>query len=283
MIRLTHRRPALRLTFSVLGVAIAVLATGCFRSKQPRLVEWSFDPGYAALDRMLAQHATPDGLHYADIQQDPSDLKILKLELADVSREDYEAFTRHGKLAFLINAHNVNAIDRIAKAYPVESIEETEWLGSALEARDIRLIGRRWSLLELRDEIMGPTFKDSRAIFLLNWGMRGCAPLPGIAPTPDNLDELLERQTHDYIQNEDYHEFNPSRRLFITSALLERYREAIERDYTTLHLFLERFSKPDVAARLRAFPPRISFRPFDTAVNDAVELPGVFPREAASR
>lgn len=283
MIRLRQRRSALRLTLAMLGVALAVLATGCFRSPQPRLVEWPFDPSYPALDRLLARNATPDGLQYDELQRDPSDLKILKLELAEVDKDEYERFTRPAKLAFLINAHNVHAIDRVVKDYPVESIEDTEWLGSALEARDIRLIGRRWSLLQLRDEIMGPAFKDSRAIFLLNWGMRGCAPLPGVAPTAENIDELLERQTHDFIQNEDYNEFDQRRRRFIASSLLQTWREPIERDYTTLHLFIERFSKPDVAARIRAFPPRIVFEPFDTAVNDAVELPGVFPRESASR
>lgn len=283
MIRSTHRRPAFRLTLSVLAVALAVMATGCFRSRQPRLVEWPFDPAYAALDRMLADIATPDGLRYDELQKDPSDLKILKLELAEVSREDYRGFTRQAKLAFLINAHNVFTIDRIVKHYPVESIEDTEWLGSALEARDIRLIGRRWSLLDLRNEVTGPTFKDSRGIFLLNWGMRGCPPLPPIAPTAENIDDLLERQTHEFIQNTDYNEFVPLDRRFRASPLLETYRDSIERDYTTLHLFIERFSNPEIAAQIRAFPPRIVFEPFDTAINDAVVLPGVFPRESASR
>lgn len=268
---------------TTLLLAVAALGSACFRSSTPRLVEWPYDPTYAALDRLLAAHATVDGVRYDEIRKDPSDLKILKLELAEVSEADYEDFTREEKLAFLINAHNVYAIDRIVEDYPVESIEETEWLGSALEARDIRLIGRKWSLIDLREEIMGPTFRDSRAIFMLNWGMRGCAPLPKIAPTAENLDELMERHTHDFIQNEEYNRLMRRQRRFVASALLETWREAIQRDYTTLRLFIERFSDPETAGQMRAFPPRIVFRPFDTAINDAVELPGLFPRESASR
>lgn len=270
--RLLRSSVSTRLRFAALG-AVALLALACFRSPKPRFVEWPFDPTYAALDRLLAENATPAGFRYEDLVRDPADLKILKLELAEVSRESYENFTREAKMAFLINAHNVYAIDRIVQAWPVTSIEDTEWLGSALEARDIRLAGRRWSLLDLRNELMGPAFKDSRAIFMLNWGMRGCAPLPPVAATAENLDMLMERQTAAFIQNDDANEYIRDGRRFRASGLLETWRPEIERDYTTLHLFLVRFSSPEVAAMMRAFPPRIHFEPFETALNEAVELP----------
>lgn len=277
-----------RLRPSTLGrarVAVLILAAAltvsCFRSPKPRLVEWPFDPTYAALDRILSHGATPAGFRYEELAKDPSDLKILKLELAEVTPEAYDAFTRDERLAFLINAHNIYALDRIVANYPVHSIEDTELIGSALEARDIRLAGRRWSLLELRNEIAGPSFKDSRAVFMLNWGMRGCPPLPEVAPTAANLEALLERQTRAFIQNEDYNRFIQREKRFEASPLLETYRMEIERDYTTLHLFLARFSSDRTSRTLKAFPPRIYFNRFDTTLNDAVELPAV-PKAAAA-
>lgn len=260
--------------------AVALLATACSRSPKPRLVEWPFDPTYAALDRLLAKNATPEGFRYKDLAINPADLKILKLELAEVTKAEYDAFSREARMAFLINAHNVHAIDRIVQAWPVSSIEDTEWLGSAIEARDLRLAGRKWSLLDIRKELMGTGFRESRAIFMLNWGMRGCPPLPPVAATPENLNMLMERQTAAFIQDDQFNLYIRDGRRFRASSLLETWRPEIERDYTTLHLFLVRFSAPEVAAMMRAFPPRIDFQPFETALNEAVELP-LAPRASA--
>jgi hypothetical protein len=282
MNREIHHAPFSRMIHAVVLILVIGLTAACSRSSRQRLVEWPHDPSYTAFDRVLAGKSTDDGFRYDQLAIDPSDLKIMKLEMAEVSQKDYEGFTRDAQLAFLINAHNVFALDRILRDYPVDSIEDTELLGSAIRARDYRLAGRKWSLLDLREEIMGPKFKESRAIFVLNWGMRGCAPLPPVAATEDNLDDLLEKQTQAFIRNGDYNEFQRRRRRFLASPLLETYREEIERDYTTLHLFLQRFSEPGMADALRAFPPRIAFQRFDTALNDYVEIPGTFPRESAA-
>lgn len=273
-------RPVFRIAV-LAAFAAALLTSACHRNPRPRLVEWPFDPSYANLDRLLIDNATPDGVRYAEIAKDPSELKIVKLELAEVTREQFEGFSREAKLAFLINAHNIYAIDRIVRNWPVENIEDTEWFGSALEARDIRLAGHKWSLLDLRTKITGPDFKESRAIFMLNWGMRGCPPLSEIAPTPANIDALMERQTRQFIQNSEYNKFERHERRFVASELLEIYRPEIERDYTTLHLFVQRFSDPEMSKVLRAFPPRFAFAPFDTTLNDAVILPVLPPQPAA--
>lgn len=227
-----------------------------------------FDPNYSAWQRVLARCATPEGFDYAALKADRSDLARQLAEFGEVSQARFNRFAPRARLAFLINAHNAFAVHRIVINYPVDSIEQTRGLGSALKKRDIYLLGRRWSLEALRREIMDSRYNESRAIFALNWAMRGCAPLASPAVTGANVEALLERQTGRFVRDPARNRYSEEERRYDASDLLRRYRKAIERDFTTLHNFVMRYGPAEDAAPMALHLPRFRFLPFDTSLND---------------
>ena len=227
-----------------------------------------FDPSFSAWGRVLARCATPRGFRYELLLRDFGDFNRQLVELATVSPEQFDSFTPDLQLALLINAHNMHAVDRVIKNYPVDSIEDTKrgWR-SALKEKSIFLFGRKWSLKGLRDKIMEGPYRDSRAIFLLNWASKGCAPLVFVPATELNLETLMERQTREFVRNTEYQYFSPRRQRFYASPLLKQYRKDFQRDFTTLLDFLRRYLTEKEAGYLRSNPPALRFIKFDRSLN----------------
>jgi hypothetical protein len=231
----------------------------------------NFDPRYTNWNYLLFHYVTPQGVNYAGLQKDQGRLDIALTELTTVTPEQFENWTRDSQLAFLINAHNAQAIARILPHYPVDSLNDTVWIpGSSRTVRNIRLLGRLWSLESLADEITGYPYQESRTMFLIDWGAKGCAPLPPVAVTGQNLQELLERQARAFMTDSRYQNYNLQKHILFVSRLLKWYRSAIDRDYGTLWDFAKRYLPPDEVKKMgfRAQGPRIRFLPFDRSLND---------------
>ena len=248
-----------------LGLLILLLAMACVRTPTERPPE--FDPAYRAWNHVLARHASDRGVEYAGIQADPAPLALALEELRVVTPDDYRGWSRAARLAFLINAHNAHAVARILKHWPVDSIEATRLLGSARNRRDIRLLDRRWSLKSLAEEIMSERHLRSRAIFLLNWAEAGCASLPDVAATAENLDYLLDRQTRRMLADARWCQYDWRQKRIRLTPLINWHHETLERDFTTLWFFLERYLPKDMAVRAKMRPPRIGYMKFDRSLN----------------
>lgn len=256
----------------MLMVSAMALTLGACASKPP-VFRPPFNHHYTHWGRVLAQCVTPDGFRYEVLKADPSALVSQLGELAIIDEAAFAGFNREERLAFLINAHNMYASWRIAEDYPVKSIGQTSIFWPALRRKDIWLAGKDWSLLSLREEILGPKYGDSRALFALNWGMRGCSPLSASPITPENMRDVLERQTQLFVRNPQYCKYEPLDRRVYASPLLRDYREIIERDYTTLWGFMRHFASPRHLATLESEPPKFEWMEFDKGLNGADMLP----------
>lgn len=250
-------------------IAAAALAS-CARQVKPEAAP--FDHTYPAWGRVLARCATPKGFRYDIVSQFQADLDRQSEEIREITPRIYKGFTREERLALLINVHNLSAVRRVAARYPVKSIEQTESLGSALNAKEIRLAGRRWSLASLRGEIMGKRFYESRAIFALNWASKGCGALPPAPVTPFNLRAMLDRQAQAFVRDTSLCRYDRKEKVYHASPLLRQYRDDIERDFTSLWKFLERYAPADDALRISQLPPKLEWNEFDRSLNDYVEL-----------
>ena len=240
-----------------------------------------FDSAHRTWNRLLASYLGPQGIRYEAIHKDPSLLEMTVRELQSVNAAQFETWSPDAQLAFLINAHNSFAAARIAAAWPVRSLAQTRrWL-SARRARDIDLLERRWSLQSLAKRIMSDRYGQSRAIFLINWGEAGCAPLPPVAVTSFNLADLLERQTRLFMADPRSCRYETQDNVIHLSRLLKWYRPQFERDFGTLWIFLGEGLPPAQARRLRPLPPVIRYLDFDRSLNDT-EKAGVANASDAS-
>lgn len=266
--------PFLRPSPRTLAPAFALLAallplTACESSAPVAMTPFAFDHTWRDWAHVLALSATEQGVRYDRIAQEDAAarLEVAARQVSSVSPLMYESFSPEQRLCFLINAHNIHAARRIVRVWPVESLDAGRIFGSAVTEKSVDLLGRKTSLLEIRERVMGVEFYESRSIFLLNWGMRGCAPLAAAPATPLNLEDLLEMRTREFVRNPAYNRYEVFERRLETSPLLRDYREDLERDYTTLWGFIRHFAAPDTAAQIERDPPKFIFRDFDTSLN----------------
>jgi len=262
----------------ILILALAALAgSGCVINKpSPALssARRSFDPKYNDWNLILTRYVTPAGVDYARMQRDKAEglLEIAVAEMSQVTPEQFAGWSHDTRLAFLIDAHNAHAMVRVLRHYPIKSLGQTvSLLATARGARNILLLGREWSLATLADEITGYPYHEARAIFLLNWAAKGCAPLPGVAVTAANLQDLLERQTKDFMTDPKNYKYDPNKHILYVSNLISWYSDAFERDYPSRWDFVRRIlpqSQLGVMTQ-RKQPPRLRYLPFDKTLNDA--------------
>ena len=248
----------------LLGCVLAV--AGCQRDPA-RPGTTAFDPSYRSWSTLLARYINEAGMvDYEGLAQQPELVEQTLSSLREVDKKTFEGWLADRRVAFLINAHNAFAIARVLEYYPVASLEQA---GAERGDRYIRLIGRRWSLREMADEVMSDRYRDARALFLLNWGRAGCAPLPRIAVTEENLLDLMERQARRTLAMESHCQYNLREKIVVLMPSINEYRKAIERDFITLWVLLEAYLPSEEAAEMSMQRPRIRFLEPNEALNDA--------------
>lgn len=265
------RAVALRLAALLLPLCLLV---ACAHKPVPTQV--AYDRTWPAWNKVVAHYAHPDGVDYAALAAQRAELDAALAAFQAVRPETFAAWPEADRLAYLINVHNAFAIKRVIDVWPVDSIAGTRFLGSPLKARDIGIIGRTWSLAELQREIMGSEYVESRALFLINWGERGCAPLAPVAITSVNLPDLLERQARRFLSDPEYCTYDQREFVISLSPLLEQYEPELMRDFTNWWIFLQRYLPADQARIAKIHPPRVRFLDFDRRLNN------IQPRVAAT-
>lgn len=256
--------PALLLALAV-ALASACAAPRTVAPPQP------FDHLYSGWASVLARCAEPSGFRYERLAADRSALDRQAAELSAVSRAAFEGFSREQRIAFLINAHNVFATRAALDARTGAASPAGRALRAALPGGgEAELFGARRSLADIRDELVGSGYHESRALFCLNWGVHGCPPLPPYPVTAANLENTLEWRTGEFLRDPLYNRYDYSNRRFYASDLLRRHRRALERDFTTLWNFVERYATETDRARMKERRPRFVFLDFDASPNDAL-------------
>lgn len=258
-----------RLAVALLGLALAL---ACAHEAIP--TQTPYDRSWPSWNAVLANYAAPEGVDYAALKAHPQKLEQALAEFQAVRPETFDAWSDADRLAYLINVHNAFTVKRIVDSWPVRSIAETRSVGSPFKAHDVPVLGREWSLLELRERVMSAEFLQARALFLLNWGERGCAPLPQVAVTGLNLADLMERQPRLFMANPAYFKYQPLERRITVSELFLPYEEDFIRDFTKWQIFFQRYGPDDKIIYMKTRPPRIRFEGFDHRVNYAPEPAG---------
>ena len=248
---------------------LLLLSFGCASGPKAPV---AFDSHYEQFNAVLAKYTSPAGVNYAGLAENPAPLDAALSQMAEVPRSQFESWSNRAQLAFLVNAHNAGLLARIVGNWPTSSLGSTSWFWPARWRNDIELMGRKWSLRELERAALGPKYLDSRSIFLISRGERGGPRLPPVALTEENLNDLADRQTRAFLAdpaNMDYDARNVQIRL--SKVVLDR-RAIIERDYTTLWIFLEKYLPPREAAWLQRRAPRIRQLPYDGDLDGAAPV-----------
>jgi hypothetical protein len=159
-------------------------------------------PNHSAWDALLKQYVSSGGkVNYSGFKAQQSTLQSYLNDLA--AHPPASDWSRNEKMAYWINAYNAFTVKLIVDNYPVSSIKDLH-SGKPWDVKWIKLGDKTYSLNNIENDILRPTYKDARIHFAVNCAAKSCPPLHNRAWTAANLQNTLQQQTKKFINNATY-------------------------------------------------------------------------------
>jgi hypothetical protein len=160
-------------------------------------------------DSLLRKHvALLDGgkasaVRYRGMAQERAALKAYLSSLSAVTRIQFEAWPREERMAFLINAYNAFAVEKILTRYPdIGSIWDFGKLfGNPFKDEFFVLLEARRSLDWIEHETLRRHYRDPRIHYAVNCASVGCPMLREEAYTAGRLEAQLEEQARRFLSD----------------------------------------------------------------------------------
>lgn len=158
-----------------------------------RPAEATAPPAYATL---LEKYATPRGVRYAAWHRSAEDMRAIEAVVAFYA-ETLPPKDRDDSLAWHVNAYNAWVLRNILKKYPTKGPLDGEML--FFHGKRIVISGKKTSLHQLEQEVIRPTFKESRVHFALNCASASCPPLAAAPFAAEGLDSRLDALAREFL------------------------------------------------------------------------------------
>ncbi|MCL4305322.1 DUF547 domain-containing protein [bacterium] len=173
----------------VLAVLLAVCANG-----------FAFDHTYADYQAILDRYVQAGEVDYAALKDNRASLDAFIASFADVSFEQYRAFTKSEQLAFLINLYNAAALQLIINHYPLGSIRDIGgFFSSPWNKKFVTLFGHEASLGMIEHDILRADFKEPRIHFAIVGAARGGPLLPSQAYLDHRMSSMLAQAERHFL------------------------------------------------------------------------------------
>ncbi len=241
----------------------------------------AFDQGHGKLTALLNQHVVwvSDGhasqIDYAGIKDDPSMLDEYLSEVAAVTQQQYDAFSKAQQLAFLINAYNAYTIDFILTEYPnIQSIKDLGSLfSSPWKKKLFPLLGAKRSLDEIEHEMIRKpgSFDDPRIHMAVNCASIGCPALRDEAFVADRLDVQLDDSVRRFLSDRSRNRAD-EKGLWV-SKIFDWYGKDFEKQAGSVQAWLAPYAgllsdDEQTQAAVRNKSLRLRFLDYDWTLND---------------
>lgn len=140
---------------------------------------------------------------YAGIKKQRSMLQYYLKQLSQISRIEFDTWSKPKQLAFLINAYNAWTVEFILTEYPnIESIKDLgSFFSSPWDKKFIPLLGQKLSLNNIEHGLIrgSDRYNDPRIHFAVNCASIGCPALLEEAYTEQKIEQQLTQQTERFL------------------------------------------------------------------------------------
>lgn len=170
-----------------------------------------FDHAHKSWDALVRKHVVLiDGgkasqLRYADLAKERQALKGYLESLAAIKEQEFNAWSKAQRMAFLINAYNAFTAEKILTRYPnIKSIWDFGKLfGNPFKDEFFSLLGRKFTLDRIEHETLRKpgAYDEPRVHFAVNCASIGCPMLREEAYVAERLDQQLEEQTRRFLSD----------------------------------------------------------------------------------
>jgi ribosomal protein S18 len=155
---------------------------------------------HAVFNDLLKKYVTSTGkVDYKGLKNDKAKLQeYLTILEANPPQSSWD---KNKQLAFWINVYNANTIKLIVDNYPTESINK---VAAKPWDKPIAKIGdKTYTLNQIENEIIRPTFKEPRIHFAVNCAAKSCPRLLNEAFAPEKLESQLEKMAKAFVNNKE--------------------------------------------------------------------------------
>ena len=194
-----------------------------------------FDHSHAAWSALLKKHVVLiDGgkasqVRYEGLALDRPALKAYLHSLSQVRQPEFDACSQAQRAAFLINAYNAFAIEKILMRYPdIHSIWDFgRVFGNPFKDRFFTLLGGASSLDRIEHETLRKpgAYDEPRLHFAVNCASIGCPMLREEAYVAERLDAQLEEQVVRFLSDRSRNRYNQETGRLEVSKIFDWFKE----------------------------------------------------------
>ncbi len=187
--------------------------------------------------------------------------------LAVLAATDPSKLSKKGQLALWINAYNAYTIAEVVKKYPkIKSVQTASGPDFAFFKVKVATVGgKKYSLNNIENDIIRPTFGDPRIHAAVNCASVSCPPLANFAFTEAKLDAQLDQMMNAFV-NDDARNAISAKGVKL-SKILEWYGKDFEKAGGVKAYLLKRLTDPAKKAALEK--AKLGFMPYDWNLNAA--------------
>jgi len=210
---------------------------------------------HADWNALLSKHVSAAGkVNYKGLKTDVAKLDQYLKDLADHPIES--SWSREDKMAYWINAYNAFTVKLILDNYPLKSITDLE-NGKPWDKKWMKLGGKTYSLNNIENDILRPTYKDARIHFAVNCAAKSCPPLLNKAWTGKNLESNFERQAKAFINNPTYNKVSENN--IEISKIFDWYAV----DFGNIVEYINKY-----AAKKASSSAKVEYKEYDWSLNE---------------
>jgi len=220
---------------------------------------------HAPFDEILRAHVRSGKVDYQSLKADEGKLERYLGLLAAADPRQFP--DDDDQLAFWLNAYNAFVLAGVVARYP--GIESVMNVPDFFKQKRWTVGGRRYSLNEIENEIIRPTFEDPRIHFVLVCAARSCPPLQAKAMKEETLQADLERITHAAINDMAYVRLDPEAKVLHLTRIMSWYQQDFVDKDGSLEAFLARYLEEPARRLVAEGGLAIEFMEYDWALNDA--------------
>jgi len=247
----------------------------------------AFDHTYAAWDALLKRHVRyVDGGHasrvdYAGMQRDAAQLAAVLGDYQNVTRAEFDGWSKPQQEAFLINAYNAFTVKKILTRYPgIKSIRDFGTVfGNPWKDKFFTLLGAPASLDMVEHEMLRKpgVYDEPRIHFAVVCASIGCPMLRNEAFTADKLDAQLEDGIRRFLSDRSRNRYDPAKGRLEVSKIFDWYGGDFEKGYrgfTSVKATAAKYAelladRPEDRAAVAAQRAEVAFLDYDWSLNDA--------------
>jgi Protein of unknown function, DUF547 len=209
-------------------------------------------PNYQNYDAFLKKYVSASGnVSYKKIKKSDVESVVKEFQAATPQKN----WSKNEQLAYWLNAYNLFTISLIVNNYPVKKITDLD-NSKPWDVKRIDLGGQKYSLNDIENVIIRPTFKDARIHFAINCAAKSCPPLLNTAFTANNVQTLLEQRTKAFITSK-------SNLLTEKNIKISKIFDWYKADFSDLTGFLNKYSTAKIAK-----DAKVEYNDYDWNLNE---------------